>query len=44
VTVDLYVCNLRQDNRSAAHQALAVVIDGLRPREVQQQALERGRA
>jgi S-adenosylmethionine decarboxylase len=42
VTIDLYVCNLRRDNRAAAHQAMALVIDGLGPRSVQQQVLQRG--
>lgn len=42
VTVDVYVCNLRQDNDAAARRALHTVIDGFGPRDVAQQALRRG--
>jgi len=44
VTLDVYVCNLGSDNSAKAHALLAALIAAFAPRQVEQHALERGRA
>ncbi|MCV2366887.1 adenosylmethionine decarboxylase [Roseateles oligotrophus] len=42
VTLDVYVCNMGQDNSSRAQALMARLISAFAPEQVQQQALQRG--
>ena len=42
VTLDLYVCNFSQDNRSAAETAWRALLDAFRPQQVTRRDVERG--
>ncbi len=44
VTVDVYVCNLGQDNSAKARALLQKLIDAFAPQHTQLQALQRGQA
>ena len=44
VTLDVYVCNLGSDNSAKAHTLMAALIAAFAPQDVEQHALERGRA
>lgn len=43
VTLDLYVCNFSQDNRTAAEQAFAALRDAFAPRRVERRDILRGK-
>lgn len=42
VTLDVYVCNLGQDNSARAEALLARLLEAFGPREVRRQQLQRG--
>jgi S-adenosylmethionine decarboxylase len=44
VTLDVYVCNLGRDNSAKAHALMAALVDAFEPEQVEQHALQRGRA
>jgi S-adenosylmethionine decarboxylase len=41
-TLDVYVCNLGQDNSAKAHALLAALVEAFAPRQVERHALARG--
>jgi len=44
VTLDVYVCNFGRDNSAKAHALLAALVDAFEPEQIEQHALQRGRA
>ena len=44
VSVDVYVCNVRQDNAARAERLFAALRDGLQPAQVHEQRIARGAA
>ena len=44
VTLDVYVCNFGSDNSAKAHVLLAALVDAFEPEQIEQHALQRGRA
>ncbi|MCK7490548.1 MAG: S-adenosylmethionine decarboxylase [Comamonadaceae bacterium] len=42
VTLDLYVCNFSQDNRSAAETAWRALLDAFRPQQLTRRDVQRG--